>query len=238
LPKLRTLYFDLLSIKYLLKKLDSYDIATLYNIFKEIKNSSENQNSIFSYQDSTTENLIFNLSNKFKENLYTIKYIENRIISDEENTILDEFFELYIFINMDTETKNQLRKILENNLIELKTDNDFFKINYYKYIQLINILESKIINNKALNSNDNAGVNGNDDVENKKENVLIITSNECIIDNFKSIFNIYGQNKKISNNINFFNLIKFYQFYTIKFLKINKIKLIAYNLSILMMKII
>ena len=83
------------------------------------------------------ENLIFNLSNKFKENLYTIKYIENRIISDEENTILDEFFELYIFINMDTETKNQLRKILENNLIELKTDNDFFKINYYKFFNLL-----------------------------------------------------------------------------------------------------
>jgi len=201
--KLRSLYFDLLSIKYLLKKLDSYDIATLYNIFKEIKNCSENQNSIFSYQDSTTENLIFNLSNKFKSNLYTIKYIENRIISDEENIILDEFFELYIFINMDTETKSHLRKILENNLIELKTDNDFFKTNYNKYIQLINILESKIINNKAHNNNDI--VNGNDNVENKKENVLIITSNECIIDNFKSIFNIYGQNKKISNNINFFN---------------------------------
>ena len=203
LPKLRTLYFDLLSIKYLLKKLDSYDIASLYNIFKEIKNYSENQNSIFSYQDSTTENLIFNLSNKFKSNLYTIKYIENRIISDEENTILDEFFELYIFINIDTETKSQLRKILENNLIELKTDNDFFKINYYKYIQLINILESKIINNKEYNNIDIE--NGSDDIENKKENVLIITNNECIIDNFKSIFNIYGQNKKISNNINFFN---------------------------------
>ena len=104
---------------------------------------------------------------------------------------------------MDTETKSHLRKILENNLIELKTDNDFFKTNYNKYIQLINILESKIINNKAHNNNDI--VNGNDNVENKKENVLIITSNECIIDNFKSIFNIYGQNKKISNNINFFN---------------------------------
>ena len=203
LPKLKSLYFDLLSIKYLLKKLDSYDIATLYNIFKEIKNCSENQNSIFSYQDSTTENLIFNLSNKFKSNLYTIKYIENRIISDEENTILDEFFDLYIFINMDTETKSQLRKILENNLIELKTDNNFFKINYYKYIQLINILESKIINNKAFNTNDN--IDGDDDIKNKKENVLIITSNECIIDNFKSIFNIYGQNKKISNKNNFFN---------------------------------
>ena len=202
-PKLKSLYYDLLSIKFLLKKCDSYDLATLYNIFKEIKNFSENENSIFSYQDSTTENLIFDLSNKLKNNLYTIKYNDNRIITEEESVILDEFFELYIFINMDQEIKNELRKILETNLIELKADNDFFRINYNKYIQLINVLESKRITKNAYNINkDN---DKKDNIENKKEEVLIITNNECIIDNFKSIFNIYGLNKKISNNKDFFN---------------------------------
>ena len=67
--KLKALYYDLLSIKFLLKKCDSYDIASLYNIFKEIKSTSENENSIFSYQDSTTENLIYDLNNLFKNNL-------------------------------------------------------------------------------------------------------------------------------------------------------------------------
>ena len=67
--KLKYLYYDLLSIKYLLKKCESYDIASLYNIFREIKNFSEKENSIFSYQDSTTENLIYELSSKFKNNL-------------------------------------------------------------------------------------------------------------------------------------------------------------------------
>ena len=205
--KLKALYYDLLSIKFLLKKCDSYDIASLYNIFKEIKNFSENENSIFSYQDSTTENLIYDLSNKFKNNLYTLKYNENRIITEEESVILDEFFELYIFINMEPEIKNELRKIIENNIIELKCNNNFFKINYSKYIQLINILESKIITNQLKNINENnIKVDDNDiPIPIKKEEVLIITNNECIIDNFKSIFNIYGLNKKISNDINFFN---------------------------------
>ena len=189
--KLKYLYYDLLSIKFLLKKFESYDIASLYNIFKEIKAFSEKENSIFSYQDSTTENLIYELNSIFKNNLYTIKTDEKRIITEEENNILDEFFDLYIFINMNQEMKSSLRKIIEQNIIELKSDNDFFKINYNKYIQLINILESKIINNK------------ND--ENKKEEVLIITNNESEIDNFKSIFNIYGLNKKLNNgDKNFF----------------------------------
>ena len=189
------LYYDLLSIKYLLKKCESYDIASLYNIFKEIKLFSEKENSIFSYQDSNTENLIYELCNKFKNNLYNIKSDEKRIITEEENTILDEFFELYVFINMTPELKLDLRKILEQNIIELKCDNDFFKINYNKYIQLINILESKMINN-----NFDAKENNIEIEENKKEQVLIITNNECEIDNFKSIFNIYGLNKTLSNN--------------------------------------
>ena len=196
--KLKFLYYDLLSIKFLLKKCESYDIASLYNIFKEIKNYSENQNSIFSYQDSTTENLIFNLNNIFKNNLYSIKNNENRIITEEETVILDEFFELYIFINISPEIKNELRKIIENNIIELKCNNDFFKINYGKYIELINILESKIISNNFTENNQN-------DLDIKKEELLIICNNECIIDNFKSIFNIYGINKKIANDNNFFN---------------------------------
>ena len=45
--KLKYLYYDLLSIKFLLKKCESYDIASLYNIFREIKSFSEKQNSIF-----------------------------------------------------------------------------------------------------------------------------------------------------------------------------------------------
>ena len=205
--KLKCLYYDLLSIKFLLKKCESYDIASLYNIFKEIKNYSENENSIFSYQDSTTENLIFDLCNIFKNNLFTIKNNINRIISEEEAVILDEFFDLYIFINMDPDIKKELRNILENNIIELKCDNNFFKINYSKYIQLINILESKIIKNNFdnnKNKKDDMNMNMND-IKIKKEEVLIITNNECIIDNFKSIFNIYGLNKKISNDLNFFN---------------------------------
>ena len=190
--KLKYLYYDLLSIKYLLKKCESYDIASLYNIFREIKLFSEKQNSIFSYQDSTTENLIYELTTKFKSNLYIIKPDEKRIITEEESTILDEFFELYIFINMTQELKADLRKILEKNLIELKSDNEFFRTNYNKYIQLINILESRIINNA--------------NEENKKEEVLIITNSESEIDNFKSIFNIYGLNKKLFNNDkNFFS---------------------------------
>ena len=189
--KLKYLYYDLLSIKYLLKKCESYDIASLYNIFREIKNFSEKENSIFSYQDSTTENLIYELSSKFKNNLYTIKSDEKRIITEEESNILDEFFELYLFINMTPELKSDLRKILEQNIIELKCDNEFFKINYNKYIQLIDILESKIINNEFT--------------ENKKGEILIITNSESEIDNFKSIFNIYGLNKKLcNNNKNFF----------------------------------
>ena len=189
--KIKSLYYDLLSIKYLLKKCESYDIASLYNIFKEIKSFSEKENSIFSYQDSKTENLIYELCNKFKNNLYTINLKENRIITEEENNILDEFFDLYVFINMTPELKLDLRKILEQNLIELKCDNDFFKINYGKYIKLIKILESKMINNDF----------GHNEIEeNKKEQVLIIVNNETEIDNFKSIFNIYGLNKKISNN--------------------------------------
>jgi ERCC4-type nuclease len=209
--KLKSLYYDLMSIKFLLKKCESYDLASLYNIFKEIKDFSENQSSIFSYQDSTTENLIFDLCNIFKNNLYAIKYNENRIITEEESIILDEFFELYIFINMEPEIKSELRKILENNIIELKCENNFFKINYFKYIQLINIIESKLIaNNYKKNINNNidleADLDDNKTEENiKKEEVLIITDNECIIDNFKSIFNIYGFNKKLSNDINFFN---------------------------------
>ena len=78
--KLKYLYYDLLSIKYLLKKCESNDIASLYNIFKEIKTFSEKENSIFSYQDSTTENLIYEINDKFKNNLYIIKSDENRII--------------------------------------------------------------------------------------------------------------------------------------------------------------
>ena len=200
--KFKSLYYDLLSIKFLLKKCDSYDIASLYNIFKEIKYFSENQNSIFSYQDSTTENLIFNLNNIFKTNLYSIKNDENRIISEEEAEIIDEFFELYIFINITPEIKKELRKIIENNIIEIKCDNDFFKVNYTKYIELINILETKIITNNFSNNIQN---NQRDLEEIKKEEVLIICNNECIIDNFKSIFNIYGLNKKIYNGNNFFN---------------------------------
>ena len=195
--KLKNLYYDLMSVKFLLKKCESYDISSLYNIYKEIKLISENNNSIFSYQDSTTENLIFTLTDKFKNNLYVIKQNNDRIISEEENSVIDEFFELFIFINTSPETKSELRKIIEQNSIELVYDNDFFKINYNKYIQLINILESKIINtdfNKEIKSK-----------ENKKLNVLIITNNEIEIDNFKAIFNIYGLNKKISENKNFLN---------------------------------
>ena len=192
--KLKYLYYDLLSIKYLLKKCESYDLSSLYNIFKEIKTFSEKENSIFSYQDSTTENLIYEINDKFKKNLYIIKSDENRIISEEESIILDEFFDLYIFINMTPELKSDLRKILEQNIIELKCDNEFFKINYNKYIKLINILESKIINNEFESKKEIE----ND--ENKKEQVLIITYSECEIDNIKSIFNIYGLNKKLCNN--------------------------------------
>ena len=192
--KLKYLYYDLLSIKYLLKKCESYDLSSLYNIFKEIKTFSEKENSIFSYQDSTTENLIYEINDKFKKNLYIIKSDENRIISEEESIVLDEFFDLYIFINMTPELKSDLRKILEQNIIELKCDNEFFKINYNKYIKLINILESKIINNEFESKKEIE----ND--ENKKEQVLIITYSECEIDNIKSIFNIYGLNKKLYNN--------------------------------------
>jgi hypothetical protein len=93
---------------------------------------------------------------------------------------------------MTPELKSDLRKILEQSIIELKCDNEFFRINYNKYIQLINVLESKIINFENK--------------ENKKEEVLIITNSESEIDNFKSIFNIYGLNKKLSNNDkNFFS---------------------------------
>ena len=212
------LYYDLLSIKFLLKKCESYDIASLYNIFKEIKLFSEKANSIFSYQDSNTENLIYELMNKFKNNLYTIKSDSNRIITEEESTILDEFFELYVFINMSQELKLDLRKILEQNIIELKCDNDFFKINYNKYIQLINILESKMITNNA---------NNNKEIEdNKKEKVLIITTNENEIDNFKSIFNIYGLNKSLSNNNEKFfsneNIYKEFFEYNLRRFLINK----------------
>ena len=215
--KLKALYYDLLSIKFLLKKCDSYDIASIYNIFKEIKNYSEKENSIFSYQDSTTENLIFDLNNLFKNNLYYINNNENRIITEEETIILDEFFELYIFINMEPDIKKELRKILENNIIELKCDNNFFKINYVKYLELIKILESKIITNNHKKNINNIKINDNNtndeinenknssEINNKqKEEILIIVNNECIIDNFKSIFNIYGLNKKVSNDINFF----------------------------------
>ena len=192
--KLKNLYYDLLSIKFLIKKCESYDIASLYNIFKEIKTFSEKENSIFSYQDSTTENLIFELNSKFKNNLYSIQSLEKKIISEEESVILDEFFELYIFINMSQELKNDLRKILEQNIIELKSDNEFFRINYYKYIQLINVLETKIINNQFKEEDENNENNI------KKEEILIIANNESEIDNLKSIFNIYGINKKLSNN--------------------------------------
>ena len=203
--KIKNLYYDLLSIKFLLKKLESYDIASIYNIFKEIKSYSEKENSIFSYQDSTTENLIYDLCNKFKNNLFEIKFDEKRIITEEENVILDEFFELYIFINMTPELKSELRRILEQNIIELKCDNDFFKINYYKYIQLINILESKIINNNFDTKKNSDDSNNNNIDDDKKENVLIITNSESEIDNFKSIFNIYGLHKKLNNNSpNFF----------------------------------
>ena len=192
--KLKYLYYDLLSIKFLLKKCESYDIASLYNIFREIKSFSEKENSIFSYQDSTTENLIYDISLKFKSNLYLIKFDDKRIITEEESTILDEFFELYIFINMTPELKSDLRKIIEQHIIELKSDNDFFRINYHKYIRLINILESKIITNEyEINKEEN-------NKDSIKEQELIITNNESEIDNFKSLFNIYGLNKRLSNN--------------------------------------
>ena len=211
--KLKALYYDLLSIKFLLKKCDSYDIASLYNIFKEIKSISENENSIFSYQDSTTENLIYDLNNLFKNNLYNITHNENRIITEEESIIFDEFFDLYIFINIEPEIKTELRKILEHNIIELKCDNNFFKMNYSKYIELIKILESKIIvnnPNKIINNNkeiieNNQKKESQENKEEEKEEILIVVNNECVIDNFKSIFNIYGLNKKISNDPNFLN---------------------------------
>ena len=206
---LHMLLNDLFGIKYLIRKCESYDIASLYNIFREIKVNSE-KDGIFSYLDTTTENMIYNLTKLFKDNLYTIKIdIEDRILTDEENEMFNEFFSVHFFDSISDDLKNKMKIILEKNIIELKCDNNFFNINYNKYLKLIEILESKII----------SGYNNNTNDENSQKEVLILVNNECVIENIKSIFNIYGLSKKnVINNSNNSLYKDFFEFNLRKFL--------------------
>ena len=160
-PKIRVLFFDLENIKAILKGIDSFDLNMIYYNFKKLQRLSINRTSIFSYEDSETEQIINNINNILKNNLYKIESISN--LSEDEHILIKEFLEYKIIKDLNINEKF-FEEILTSYQI-ITIDNIFDSI-YKKYFKLIEILS------KLNNSN---------------ENILIIAKNDIIKDNIKQV---------------------------------------------------
>ena len=226
--KLRNLFLDIILIKKVLKKIENYDLASLFYIYRQIQREKfENKESIFNYEDSETENVLNEILHIFKDNLYSIKKIPKNIenINKEEIQFFEEFKEI---LNFSQESSaNEIFLNFEFNLYKNKN----LEILYPKYKKLINIIENL--------------------EKNKNENVLIITdseylsyilkhiliSNFILKDDFESFYNFkfldFLENKfefekrhlnltKFNNKKNFSNLFIenfLLHYYTFKLLK-------------------
>ena len=168
--KLRNLFLDIILIKKVLKKIENYDLASLFYIYRRIQREKfENKESIFNYEDSETENVLNEILHIFKDNLYSIKKtefpknIEN--INKEEIQFFEEFKEI---LNFNQESSaNEIFLNFEFNLNKNKN----LEILYPKYKKLINIIDNL--------------------EKNKSENVLIITDSEFLTHNLKQILISY-----------------------------------------------
>ena len=168
--KLRNLFLDIILIKKVLKKIENYDLASLFYIYRRIQREKfENKESIFNYEDRETENVLNEILHIFKDNLYSIKKtefpknIEN--INKEEIQFFEEFKEI---LNFNQESSaNEIFLNFEFNLNKNKN----LEILYPKYKKLINIIDNL--------------------EKNKSENVLIITDSEFLTHNLKQILISY-----------------------------------------------
>jgi len=160
-PKIRVLFFDLENIKVILKGIDSLDLNMIYYNFKKLQRLSINRSSIFSYEDSETEQIINNINNILKSNLYKIESISN--ISEDEQKLINQFLEYKIIKDLNINEKF-FEEILTSYQIIL--NDNIFDFICKKYFKLVEILSQ---------------------LNNSNENILIIVKNDIIKDNIKLI---------------------------------------------------
>ena len=137
--KAQTLYSDLITVKNLLYQNENFDLATMLGNFHLIQKKAQithndycSDYSIWNYEDSETQNVLFELNDILKTNIYTIESVEN----NEENEIIDNFVE----ISKNLPNVNLFKDILTKNKCSINYQH--FDELYPKHYKLIQVLDS------------------------------------------------------------------------------------------------
>lgn len=163
--KASILFNDLNSVKNLLMHSDNNDLASILGIFHFIQKQAQSHNfeqhneySIWNYEDKETQDILFELNDLLKSNIYTIS--KEKVTDEEEIKKIEEFVE----ISNKMPDADKYKEFLLNSKVNINY-NSFEKI-YQQYTKLIEILE---------------------EMKDKKEKILIIVKNKTIQDTLKEI---------------------------------------------------
>ena len=163
--KANILFNDLNSVKSLLMHCENNDLTSILGIFHFVQKQAQSHNfeqhneySIWNYEDRETQDILFELNNVLKSNLYTIT--KEKVTDEEEIKKIEEFVE----ISNKMPDADKYKDFLLNSIVNINYS-CFEKI-YQKYCKLIAILE---------------------EMKDKKEKVLIIVKNKTIQDTLKEI---------------------------------------------------